>query len=246
MTAASPAALERPGLGTARARRRSELLRGVRAMLPIIVGYLPFAVVIGTTLHAASLPTAAKLASTPAMLTGAGQLATVQLLATGAPAIAVVATGMVVSARFALYSALLAPAMRVQPLWFRLVASHLLVDATYAVARARLDDGDADSDVWRWHYLGASLSLGGMWVGVISAVALLGGVVPPSWPLEFAVVAAFAGLLVPTMTGRPAVAAASTGAVVAVGTSALVGSAALLVGAVAGMAAGVIAEGRRR
>jgi len=71
---------------------------------------------------------------------------------------------------------------------------------------------------------------------------LVGANVPDSWSLEFAVPLMFLALLIPMLTSKPAVAAAMVGGGVAVIAHAAPSHAGLMIGALAGVVAGVAAE----
>jgi predicted branched-subunit amino acid permease len=75
--------------------------------------------------------------------------------------------------------------------------------------------------------------------------ALVSDAVPESLPLDFAIPLVFLVLLVPTLVSRPAVVAAAVGGLAAVVASELgADELSILVGALAGIAAGAVTEAR--
>jgi predicted branched-subunit amino acid permease len=116
----------------------------------------------------------------------------------------------------------------------------------YALAINRFQQPDAGTARdRRRYYLAVGLMLWVAWMTLTAAGVLLGGVLPTALPLDLAAPLTFLLLLLPTLTSRPACAAAVTGGLVAVAASGLPLGLGLLAGAAAGIAAGGLAEGRR-
>ncbi len=85
--------------------------------------------------------------------------------------------------------------------------------------------------------------LWGNWQVCTIAGVLIGAAVPDSLPLDFAVPLVFLVLLVPAITSRPAAVAATVGGLAALfAHEAGAGHLAVLVGALAGIGAGAVAE----
>ena len=100
---------------------------GVTSMLPLVVAYVPFALVIGTAVADHGLP--AGVVGTAVIFGGSAHLATIRSLE-GAGVAAALVAGLVVNARLVVYSAALARRWRGQPRWFRLVAAAFVIDPT--------------------------------------------------------------------------------------------------------------------
>jgi predicted branched-subunit amino acid permease len=129
--------------------------------------------------------------------------------------------------------------------------AYLLTDQAYAVSITRWTaeaeaaaGGPPAEDERHWpYYLGAALTLWTSWQVFTIVGVLVGGALPSSLPLDFAIPLVFIVLLVPAVTSRPAVAAALVGAGAAVASEQLgAGRLSVLFGALAGIAAGVLAE----
>ncbi len=223
-------------VGAERGRGSATAADGVRASIPLLVGAVPFGLVTGVSAVEAGLGPLGSTAWSVVVFAGAAQLAAYALIGSGASVVVVVATALVVNARFVLYSVSLAPHLAHLDRRRRLLAAYLLTDQAYLTAVVRYRDGLDPASRWRF-YLGAGWSLWATWLVATLVGALVGGVLPDSLPLGFAVPLAFLAMLVPTITGRPTLVAALVGAAVAV-VAAPLGSAALLLSALCGIGAG--------
>jgi predicted branched-subunit amino acid permease len=140
-----------------------------------------------------------------------------------------------------MYSAALAPTFKDFPPLSRLLLPYLLTDQAFAVSIARY--ADVADPVYRRHfYTGAAAALWVTWqITTIIGVAV-GAQVPDSWSLDYAVPLMFLALLVPMLTTRPALVAAVVGGGIATIAHAAPYHTGLMIGALAGVAAGVAAE----
>jgi hypothetical protein len=92
---------------------RTELRRGGAAAIPLVVGYAPFALVVGSAIGEHANPTAG-WAAIWLVISGSALLSTITALDSG-PALVAVLTGILVNARLAVYSASLRRAWADQP-----------------------------------------------------------------------------------------------------------------------------------
>ena len=83
-----------------------ELRLVVRSM---VIGVVPFSLAIGAAIGATGLSTAQGRVSGPAILAGAAQLTTVEMLDGGAAPVVIVLSALMINARILLYSASMAP-----------------------------------------------------------------------------------------------------------------------------------------
>jgi predicted branched-subunit amino acid permease len=211
----------------------------LRDTWPMVLGVVPFGLLIGMTLSRMHLGAALGLGSATLYFGGSGHFAALTLLQDGAGPLAVLATVAVVNCRFALYAAALAPRFADQPTWFRWLAPQVLLDQTYAVAMARPElHGPAFRRYWAT--AGGAFALG--WLSSNAAGLLLGPVLPGHSALDIAVPAMFIGLLAPQLVRRPAAVAAGVGGLVAAAASALPQGTGLLLGAIAGLLAGTLTD----
>lgn len=236
----------------AAALARAELAAGARAVAPMLVGVIPFALVAGATPATTGLGGGTSIGLSTIVFAGASQLAAADVLADGGAALVAVIAACTINLRMLLYSASLAPFLAHVPLRRRLVMAYLLTDQAYAVSITRwageaeqAQRGGPAADPARRlpFYLGAALLLWVNWQVCTIVGVLIGSAVPDSLPLDFAVPLVFLVLLVPAITSRPAAVAALVGGGVAVlSGEAGAGHLTVLVGAVAGIAAGAAAE----
>ncbi len=172
---------------------------------------------------------------------GAAQLVTIELTNAGTGAAVVIATALVVNARHLMYSAALADHFRDFPAPWRFGLPYLMTDQAFAVSINRFVAVD-DPAYKRRFFLGAGLGLWIPWQITTATGTLLGAQIPESWSLDFAVPLVFMVLIIPSLAHRPGVLAAIVGGVAAVIGRGIPYRLGLIVAALAGIAAGVIAE----
>lgn len=231
---------------------RAELIAGARAVAPMLVGVIPFGLVAGATPATTGLGGGTSIGLSTIVFAGASQLAAADVLADGGSALVAVIAACTINLRMLLYSASLAPHLTHVPLRRRLFMAYLLTDQAYAVSITRWtgeailegEGGPApDPDRRVPYYLGAALLLWANWQVCTIVGILVGAAVPDSLPLDFAIPLVFLVLLVPAITSHPAAVAALCGGGTAVlSAEAGAGHLAVLFGAVAGIAAGALAE----
>lgn len=227
---------------------RGALRDGAIAVLPLLVGVAPFGLILGVTAAGSAVGGGLGYATSVIIFGGAAQLAAVQLIDTGAAIAVVIVTGIVINARHMMYSAAMVPYFREFSPRSRWVLPYLLTDQAFAVSTTRYEDETAPTDTGyrRRFFIGAGLSLWTTWQITTIIGVLVGAQIPESWSLDFAIPAMFLALLMLAVRDRPGVVAAVVGG----GTAVLAYNApyqtGLLIGALAGTVAGVIAERIRR
>ena len=232
---------------------RAELLAGAKAVAPMLVGVIPFGLVAGATPATNGLGGAAAIGLSTIVFAGASQLAAAEALADGGAALVAVIAACTINLRLLLYSASIAPHLAQVPMRRRLLIGYLLTDQAYAVSITRwtqeADDEAAGGppapglDHKVPYYLGAALLLWANWQVCTIIGILIGSAVPDSLPLDFAVPLVFLVLLVPAISSKPAAVAALFGGLVALlADEAGAGHLGVLFGALAGIAAGAVAE----
>jgi len=223
----------------------SDARAGAAATAPMLLGVVPFGLVAGAAPVAHGLGGWSAMGLSTVVFAGASQLVIVDVLSHGGSALVAVLAALTINLRMVLYSASLAPYVGHVPTRRRLGAAYLLVDQVYAVSVTRWahDDGPAGRLAF---YLGAGALLWVAWVASTAAGVAVGSAVPDAVPLDFAVPLVFLVLLVPVLVDRPAVVAATAGGVVAVmAGQAGAGPMSTVLGALAGIAAGALADARR-
>lgn len=217
---------------------RDGFVAGARAMLPWLVGVVPFGLTIGVTIAESSIDPLAGWATGPLIYAGSAQLAGIELLDEGAAPLVVIITVLVINARFVVYSGAMAPWWAPTTRRFRAFAAYLLVDPSYAVgteAYRRGADGHADERAHA-HYLGAGITLWATWQLAIGIGILTGDALPDTSLLTLVVPYYLLAEVVRVSRSRPAAAAAIVGAVVAVGASPLPMHSGAVLAIVAGVA----------
>jgi predicted branched-subunit amino acid permease len=219
-----------------RAADRRAFLDGVRAMLPLLLGVAPFGLVIGVTVAELGVPHLAGWSLGWLVYAGSAQLAAVGLLASSASAAVVVASVVVINLRLGLYSAAMAPHWRGTSKAWRLVATYLLIDPSFAVG-AQSYDGSRAKRQAHLHYLGGALVLWVGWLTVIGVGVTAGAAMPPELRLDSIGPLYIVALVV--MSVRTA--AAKVAVAVAVVTAVLASLLPLHLGPAVGMLAGLLA-----
>jgi 4-azaleucine resistance transporter AzlC len=223
--------------------RRSEFWRGARDTFPLIVGAAPFGIIYGALAIGAGLSPWAAQAMSLFVFAGSAQFIAVGLLAGGAALPLILLTTAVVNLRHALYAASLAPYMRGWPQRWLVPLGFWLTDETYAVVIRRYANEDP-APHGRWYQLGSSLAMYANWqlctlIGIVAGAQLVG---LAELGLDFAMAVTFIGIVVPLLTTRPMLAAAAVAGVVALLAHGLPSQFGLIIAAVAGIAAGVLAD----
>jgi predicted branched-subunit amino acid permease len=215
----------------------------------MLVGIIPFGLIAGATPVTDGLGGAAAVGFSTIVFAGASQLAAIDALAHGGSVLVAVLAACTINLRMLLYSASLAPYLADEPVPRRLGAAYLLTDQAYAVSITRWSE-NTDQERRLPFYLGAGLLLWVSWQMSTIVGTFVGSAVHADVPLDFAVPLVFLVLLVPTLTSRPALVAAAVGGGAAVAAAeAGAGPLYIIVGALAGIAAGAVAdvvEDRRR
>jgi predicted branched-subunit amino acid permease len=227
---------------------RQEFIGGVREMAPVLVGTIPFGFVAGVAAVSAGMTPLQGVALSLLSFSGIAQLVASQLIAAQSPVIVTVAAAFVVSLRFLMYSAALAPHVAHLPRRTRAIISYLMTDQSFASTLRRYGE-PGDKRERHWHFFGASLTLFTTWQAAVVAGVTVGAQVPSAWSLDFAVSLSFIALLMPAVRSRADLAAAVVAGAVALVAAGLPYRLSLVLASVAGIAAGMaleLARERRR
>jgi predicted branched-subunit amino acid permease len=213
-------------------------------MVPLAIGVVPYALAIGVTAAESDVNLLGAWAGSFLILAGAAQLATIELLDAGAAPVIAVLTGLVINARLVMYSAGLAPWFREESSARRALLAVFVIDQTYLVSTDRFLRGDLGRRERRAFFLGGALLLATVWVSSQTVAVLVGTGLPESLSLHVAAPLAVVGLLAKSVTTRPAVVAASAGALVAVVAVGMPFHSGLLVAGLAGVVAATVVARR--
>lgn len=174
---------------------------------------------------------------------GSSQFIAVGLVAAGTPPLVIILTTFVVNLRHILYSATLAPHLNKLPRGWLLPLGFWLTDESFVLAAKRFTEEEHSKDK-HWYLLGSEIAMYAdwqlvTWIGIIAGQAIKD---PGSWGLDFAMVVTFIGMLVPLVKDRPALASVLVAGVSAILAHSLTNQLGLLVAALLGILAGVLAE----
>ena len=214
----------------------SDVRRGMAAMTPMLVGYAPFAILIGVSVGASPSPVAA-LSGSWLVFAGTAHLTVVQLVSNGAGALGAAAPAVLVNLRLLLFSTTIAQHWRGTSRASRLLAAATVVEPTWAIASRQGESGES-SDRVRRSYAGAALLLWVGWPVLIGIGAILGPVVPVGAGIALLAPLCLVSLAVPRARSRSGIAAVLVGVAVTLLADGLPGGIGLLLGTAAGTVAG--------
>jgi 4-azaleucine resistance transporter AzlC len=225
--------------------KHAEFLAGIKDILPILMGVIPFGLIYGVSARGAGIVAPAAQAMSFIVFAGSAQFVTAQLIGVSVPWGIIVLTAVIINLRHALYSASVAPYLkRLHVLW-RLLLAYLLTDEAYAVAITHYQrSGDASRK--HWYFLGTGLALWVTWQASTAIGVVLGAQVPASWSLDFTLPLTFIALVVPMLKDRAGLATAIAAGIIAVLASGLPLKLGLLLATLMGITVGLCLEPRDR
>jgi 4-azaleucine resistance transporter AzlC len=192
------------------ASEQAPLREGARRVAPLVLPAAAFGLSFGVLAASAGMGKLAPIVMSATTFAGSGQFAAASILDEGGAVVAAIAAAALLNSRYAPIGISVAP-LFYGPVRRRLVEAQLIVDESWAIANR----GEGRFD--RGLLLGAGLVLYPCWVlsTTVGAVAgdLLGD--PERLGLDAAFPALFLALLVPLVRTRRALAAALSGAAVA-------------------------------
>lgn len=214
---------------------------GARAIMPLTAALFPLGLVYGVTVSELPVDDWLGGLASSVIFAAAAQLALIELIADDAAWPTAVSTALVINLRFVMYSAALAPSFSQYPASWRLPLAYLMTDQASGVSLLHYES-ERDPLARRWYYLGAAIPLFVAWMIATWLGILFGASIPASWELGFAVPLTFICLLVPSIRDRARLVAAIVGGVVSLLARDAPNSTGLLVGAVAGVVAGMAVD----
>ena len=216
-------------------------LAGARACLAVLPGVATFGMICGAAMVAAGLSRTAAIAMTLLTFAGTMQLAAVQLAATGAPLAVIAIAGIIVNLRFVMFSLSISGHFRGLPARTRALFAYALSDNGYAQAITHFTL-HPDAPGHAAYYLGCVAAIWSVWILASIAGIVAGAAIPHEWQLEFIASLTFVALGVANMRDRPSALAALAAGATALLTAGLPYRIGLILGAVAGVATGLLLE----
>ncbi|MEE1920959.1 AzlC family ABC transporter permease [Pseudomonas sp. 148P] len=224
---------------------RAAFAQGVRALLPLTPGVIPFGLVTGVMAIKMGMTPTMAIGMTLLFYSGSAQMVALQLIHSGVLPVAIVVTALIINLRFIMYSASLAPHLHQRPRRWTWPMSYMLSDQSYALCALRMSSGELGRFAPQY-YAGTAVTMWLAWNLSVLAGVFLGGSIPESWSLGFAIPLSFLALLVPGIRNLPALVAAIVGGGIAVAAVDLPYNLGLVTASIGGVIAGVTAEGLRR
>jgi predicted branched-subunit amino acid permease len=219
------------------------LALGMREMLPGIPAMAAWSLVTGVAMAKSALTLGQAVGMSLIAYAGAAQLAALPLMVAGAPIVVTVLSALMVNLRFVIYSAAIAPSLRMLPLGQRLGLGYLISDLGF-VFYMRREAALRDDPMRKWYFLGLGAIVFVVWhaaslVGLFAATAI-----PESWGLDFVGTLALLALLVPMLATRPSQVGAAVAATLSLSLHRLPFKLGVVTAILAGIGAAVLAERR--
>ncbi len=216
---------------------RTQFFTGVRDLLPILLGVLPFGLIYGVAAVNAHIPPVLAFLMSPIVFSGSAQFAATQLIANGALVSVVIFTIYIVNLRHVMYSATISPHFKSLPMRWKMFLSYLLTDEAFAMTITRFN-AEPQMPHKNWYFFGAGASLWITWQIATAVGVFAGGQIPASWSLDFSGALTFLALSVPAIRDRSTAVAAIVGGVSAVMLRGMPYQLGLVTAALLGIAAG--------
>ncbi|MDB0014234.1 AzlC family ABC transporter permease [Alphaproteobacteria bacterium] len=216
---------------------KTEFWSGVRDEVPLIFGVAPFGLVFGVLGIESGLTPLQTIMLSSILFGGASQIVFVQLWAAGVPALIVGGSVCVINVRHVLYSASVAAYLRPLPLRWRILLGYLLTDEAYAISIKRFRH-EPPGPNQHFHLLGSGMLLWTSWQFATIFGVLVGGTIPESWSLSFAIPLTFIAVVAPILKTRADLAAVITAASISIIGQPLPWNSWLIIAAIGGILAG--------
>ena len=176
-------------------------VRGMIAMCPILLGVIPFGLVMGAACSTQNLSLVELLSFNLLVFAGASQFVALELMSQKAAIVVVVLSGVVINLRMLLYSAGISPLLKKTSFFKRMLAAYGITDQAYAVLMAN-ESKLKSTEVSLGFYAGAAFAMAACWQIVVLLGYVFGNFAPASLNLDFAIPLSFVALVLPSMKSR--------------------------------------------
>jgi 4-azaleucine resistance transporter AzlC len=224
---------------------RAAIIAGATRSLPLQVGVVPFALVVGILAQGQGLSLAEATLMSASVYAGSAQLLALGHWSVPAPVVAAATASFIVNLRLALMGPVIAPWLDRLRGWRLWASLFVMADQNWALSVAEMQTGKSDAGF----LFGSGVLMWAVWVVFTAVGHVVGGVLrpPPGHPIFFAALAVFVSILVPMWHGKrdllPWLVAAATALAIA---RLLPGTSWHIVGgALAGAATGVVRDQRQ-
>ncbi|MBX7228136.1 MAG: AzlC family ABC transporter permease [Burkholderiaceae bacterium] len=216
---------------------------GALNMAPVTVAIASWGLVTGVAMVKSGLTVPLAVIMTLTVFAGSAQLASLPLLAMGAPLPVIWISAMVVNLRFVLFSAASREYFASLSWQKRLFAAYLNGDIGFALFMQRFGSASEKGTAAQWgFFFGGATVNWCAWQSASIAGIFLGGLVPSAWGLELAAALALTAVLIPMAANLPALLGVMTAGALSVITTAIPLKLGLLLSVVVGVIVAVVSE----
>lgn len=219
---------------------RHDLRKGARDISPTLLGSGPYGLVMGIAAAEAGLTLTQATGMSAAIFAGVSQLVAVDLIARHTSVWVIILTGLIINARFVMYSASIAPhLMHLSRLW-RWACPFFLIGPVYAICLGSFDrDNPAHNG---WYLLGAAVPSWTVWILGTIVGMLVGVQIPDGLQLDFIVPLVFIAITMNFVEDRASFAAMLVGGTTALLAAGFPLNLGILVAGALGIIAGVLTQ----
>ena len=222
---------------------------GVRDFMPQFPGIIAWGLMTGVTMVKSGLSGVEAVAMALMVYAGSSQLASLPLIAAGAPVWVVLATGFCVNLRFVVFSLHMREFVMHLPRWRRLAMGYYFTDNTYVLFTRHHPHVAPHADARDAQVAYLSGLSGANWVSWMGSTLIgiaLANFIPPEWGLGFAGILCLLGVQCSLASSRLRILAACVAAVVAVAVYALPFRLNIVFAIGVAVMAGILAENLQR
>lgn len=224
---------------------RAAIVAGAYHSLPLQVGVVPFALVVGIVAQGQGLSLAEAVIMSATVYAGSAQLLALGHWGVPAPVVAAATATLIVNLRLALMGPVIGPWLDRVRGWRLWASLFVMADQNWALSVAEMQAGRSDAGF----LFGSGVLMWAVWVVFTAVGHVMGGVLqpPPGHPIFFAALAVFVSILVPMWHGPGDLLPWIVSAAVALGVAWLLPGTSwhIVAGALAGAATGVARDQRR-
>ncbi len=210
---------------------------GVKRLLPITPGVVPFGLIMGTVASNSGLSLFEGMSMNFMVFAGASQLAALELMNAKSPILIVVLTGFVINLRFIMYSASLAPIVKDLSPLKKLGLAYTMTDQSYAVSIVEFEKIKNTKDQIAF-YMGTVVMMMSAWHLSTLTGIVFGNFAPKSISLDFAVPLAFMSIVQPLIKNKVFATVALTSASMSILTYSLPYNLGLIISAITALVVG--------
>ncbi len=143
---------------------RTDFTDGVKAILPIQLGVIPFALIAGVSAVSVGMTEIQGIGMSLIVLAGASQLVAIQLIGLNAPLFIIWTSTFFINLRFLMYSASLGTHLGKLPLRWKFLLSYMITDQAYGISVVEFGEHPERAHK-HWFYLGTAVTMWLVWMG---------------------------------------------------------------------------------